>query len=454
MGAQVVSFLLNVATTIVLARMLLPEDYGLIAMVTSFTGFVLIFKDLGLSQAVIQREIITHEEVSMVFWLNIGVSVALGVLISLLGPLLVWFYGEPKLLMISFAYAFVAILGGLSVQHAALLNRQMQFKQLSQVTIIASAASLAVGLLLAYTGLGYWALVAISVVNVTLQTLLFWVYCDWRPSTYLIDHRVKSFLGFGAGVSGFNIINYFARNLDNVLIGRMLMLPITQLRDPLNAVGMPALSALTGDKWKYKHYYRQFLFLLAFFSFPLVSYLFLESHNIILMLLGENWVDASYIFQLLAITALIQPVAGTRGMVMITNGLTKRYFLWGLYNAIAVSIAFVVGILWNGIEGLAIAYALVNYLILVPSLRFCFKHTQVEVSDFFKACYQPFLCTILAALALYFAKDLFDHFHLVFKVILSGILFFSFYAFAWLPIPAFRGGLLGVVKTIKMIFNK
>lgn len=468
-AAQSISFLLNVASTILLARLLLPQDYGLIAMVTSFTGFVLIFKDLGLSQAVIQRDKLTQEEVSMVFWLNLGVSACLSVLISLLGPLLVWFYDEPKLLLISLAYASIALIGGLSVQHSALLNRQMQFKKLSQITILASAISLAVGLLLAYTDFGYWALVSINVVNVTVQTILLWLHCDWRPIWVKIDSRVKSYLDFGAGVSGFNMINYFSRNLDNVLIGRMigsnalglyakayqlLMLPITQLRDPLNAVGIPALSALIHDKWKYKHYYSQFLFLLAFFSFPLVAYLYLEAHNIILLLLGENWVEASYIFKLLAFTALIQPVASTRGMVMITNGLTKRYFLWGLYNAIAVSIAFIVGIIWNGIEGLAIAYAAVNYLILIPSLRFCFSHTQVDVFDFFKACYQPFVCTLVAGVALFLIRGYFDDFHLIIRVILTGILFFSIYTIVWLPIPLFRGGLFGVIKTVRLIFNK
>lgn len=468
-GAQIVSFLLNVGSTIFLARLLMPEDYGLLAMVTSFTGFVLIFKDLGLSQAVIQREHITHREVSMVFWLNVYVSLLLALVIAVLGPILVWFYGEQRLLPIALSFALIAIIAGLSVQHAALLNRQMMFKHISQITIAATAISLMVGLAMAYLNMGYWALVCINILNALVQTVLLWIKCDWRPSWVKITADIKAYVGFGAGISGFNMINYFSRNLDNILIGRMigsnalglyskayqlLMLPITQLRDPLNAVGIPAMSALKNDKWKYKHYYNEFLFLLAFFSFPLVVFLFLESHNLILLLLGENWVEASYIFQLLAITALIQPVASTRGMVMITSGLSKRYFFWGVYNAIAMTIAFVVGILWNGIEGLAIAYAAMNYLILIPSLKFCFNNTHIDLKDFFMACSKPFISAIIAGIALYFVRDFYQNLPLIIKIGISGLAFASMYLGMWMPLPAFRVKLFSVFKTIKMLTHK
>ncbi len=464
-GAQVVSFVLNIGSTILLARLLLPSDYGLVAMVTSFTGFVLMFKDLGLTQAVIQREKITQPEVSMVFWVNVYVSIILAILVAAMGRVLVWFYNEPKLLSITLAYAFVAIFGGISAQHSALLNRQMKFAILSRITIVASLISLLVGLLLAWYGFGFWAVVSISVVSVFVQTILLWLYCSWRPVYLSIDASIRSYITFGAGVTGFNIVNYFSRNLDNILIGKfigaaplglyskayqLLMLPISQLRDPLNAVGTPALSALIKEPEKYKNYYKEYVFLLSFFSMPIVVFLFVCSRPIIVLVLGPNWIEASSIFQLLAITALIQPIASTRGMVMLTSGLSNRYFWWGVYNAIVVIISFFIGVQW-GISGIAIAYAIANYSILLPSLQYCFKGTHIRVFDFFEAALFPFFISLIAGLAAYYVYNYTLNYSSYIQVLLPFLVFGLVYILSWGILPATRkrlSGVLGIAKTI------
>lgn len=414
-GAQVIAFALTMISTVVLARLLMPEDYGLIAMVTSITGFVLIFKDLGLAQAVIQKDKITQEEVSKVFWLNIFISITLGGIIALLAPALVYFYDEPRLYSITFAYSSVAIFGGLSVQHSALLKRQMQFRTTASITITASIISIAAGILLGFFGAGYWALVAINVSNSIASVVLLWWRCSWRPDVTKIDKSIMDYVRFGANISGFNMVNYFSRNLDNILIGKflgssalglynrayqLLMIPITQLRDPLNAVGIPAMSSLDFNGDRYRGYYKQYVFLLAFFSMPIVVFLAICAKPIILIVLGENWTEASFIFQLLAIVAFIQPAASTRGMVLISSGQSRRYLYWGLINAILVIIAFFVGINW-GINGLIIAYAVSNYTILIPSLIFCFHNTSVRLSDFLKEISAPAIFSVIGGVTTY-----------------------------------------------------
>ncbi len=467
-GAQIISFILNIGSTVLLARLLLPNDYGLVAMVTSFTGFVLMFKDLGLSQAIIQKEEVNQHEVSMVFWLNVYVSIILAILVLLMGPALVAFYKEPRLMYITAAYALVALMGGISTQHAALLNRQMKFKIISRITIVASFVSLAVGMTMAWYGMGYWALVAINVVSTFVQALLMWFMCNWRPQFLKIDKSIKAYVQFGAGVTGFNIVNYFSRNLDNILIGKyigagplglyskayqLLMLPISQLRDPLNAVGTPAMSSLLNDKEKYRKYYNEYIFLLAFFSMPIVVFLFVCSKPIILLVLGPQWVDASIIFQLLAITAFIQPIASTRGMVMLTSGQSKRFFMWGVYNAIAVVIAFFVGVNW-GINGIAIAYAIVNYVILVPSLHFCYKNTPVKVGDFFKASAPPFLFSIVAGALAWFVSLQLNDSNLYLQILLPLTVFGIVYLILWWPLSITRAKLMGIVSIAKTILQK
>lgn len=467
-GAQIVSFVLNIGSTVLLARLLLPEDYGIVAMVTSFTGFVLIFKDLGLAQAIIQKEHINQKEVSMVFWLNFSISIVLGLIVLGLGPLLVSFYKEPRLLSITFVYAAIALFGGASTQHSALLNRQMKFKELATITVIASFVSIVMGLLLAYLNFGYWAIVSINLISAFVQAVLLWVYCDWRPSFTKMDKGIKEYVHFGAGVTGFNMMNYFSRNLDNILIGKyigaqalglynkayqLLMLPISQLRDPLNAVGTPAMSSLFNQPEKYRKYYREYLFLLSFFSLPVVVFLFVCSQPIILVLLGPNWTSASSIFQLLAITALIQPIASTRGMILISSGQSKRYFMWGLWNTVSTVIAFFIGVQW-GISGIAIAYAISNYAILVPSLFYCFKNTPIQVSDFFTTSVPSFSFAVVGGVAAYFSSVYLKDYHPLLQIIIPFFLFAVLYLAGWMILPSTRKQLKSVVDLAKTILNK
>jgi len=467
-GAQLFSFTVNIVTTIFLARLLLPADYGLVAMVTAFTGFILMFKDMGMAQAIIQKDGLSQRLVSMVFWFNLYVSTLLGGLIIAMGPLLVWFYDEPLLLGITFFYSFAALFGGLSTQHSALLSRQMRFKELSEITMLASFFSLVPALWLAYAGFGYWALVAINVLNAGITAGLLWYKCDWRPSLTKIDSSIKSFVGFGAGISGFNMVNYFSRNLDNILIGRfigsdalglyqkayqILMLPITQIRDPLNSVGIPALSSLQNQPEKYRNYYREYLFLLSFFSMPIVVFLFFTSEHIILFLLGENWMAAAPIFQLLAITAFIQPVASTRGMVMISCGKSTRYFYWGLWNALFVVAAFTFGIQW-GVTGLVIAYTAVNYLILVPSLYYCYRYTPVKVSDFFRTTAAPALISILAGLGVLLVLSLVQQLPLWQIISISTITYGLLYIALWVVLPSQRALFITLISLVKSLTRK
>ncbi|MFW5701078.1 MAG: lipopolysaccharide biosynthesis protein, partial [Cyclobacteriaceae bacterium] len=357
-GAQFISFLISTGSTVILARLLDPNDYGLIAMITSITGFILIFKDFGLSSAVVQHPDIDHAKASLIFWLNLIIGAVLGILVIAIGPLAADFFDEPRLVKISYFFSLSAFISSASGLHYAILKRQMLFLPLSYIHIIASFSGVAVGILMAYFGLGYWALVAIHVLSPFVSFILVLLICRWRPSKISFKTNIKPFVNFGIGMTGFDLINYFSRNMDNILIGRflgaavlglyskayqLLMLPIVQLRNPLNSVGISALSSLQSDKIKFRQYYKKFVFILAFFSFPLVVYMGLFAKPLILVVLGDKWIDSAPIFQVLSIAAFIQPVASTRGLVLISLGKTKKYFIWGLANAIFVTGGFLIG---------------------------------------------------------------------------------------------------------------
>jgi O-antigen/teichoic acid export membrane protein len=411
MTAQGVRLFLQMGSTVVLARLLTPQDYGLIAMVTAVTGFVIMFKDMGLSTATIQRAEINHDQISTLFWINVLLSFGVMLVTAALAPAIAWFYGEPRLTWITLALAGAFIFGGFTVQHQALLRRQMRFGSLALIQIISLVVGIVTAIIAAFCGAEYWALVLMQLATAIANVLGVWIICDWRPGLPVRRSGVRKMLAFGGNMTGFNIINYFARNADNVLIGKFLgtqalglyakayslfTMPIEQIRTPLNHVAMPVLCSLQNQPERYVRYYQRLIDIMASLTIPLTLYCVIEAPFLIQTLLGQQWLAAVPVFQILAIAALIQPIAGTRGLVLISHGFSKRYFYLGLFNAIIVIASFVAGLPF-GIEGVAAAYAIANYVILIPTLFYCFQKTPVTVSLFFRALTWPLLTSIVTA---------------------------------------------------------
>jgi len=408
MTAQVAKFLLQTGSTVILARLLTPQDYGLVAMVTAITGFVALFKDMGLSFATIQKHEINHAQVSTLFWINVAVSIALALVLAAIAPIISWFYSEPKLIYITLALAGTFIFSGLTVQHQALLRRQMRFVTLAMIEIGSVAIGVITGIVLAWHGAGYWALVGLSAAMALSNVVLVWIFCEWCPGLPVRGAGVRSMLAFGSHLTGFDTVNYFARTLDQILLGRfwganvlglysraysIMMLPIIQVRGPLNAVAIPALSHIQDDPIRYKKYYIKLVTLIAFITMPLMVFLFFCAVRVIHLLLGDQWSGVVNIFKILCVTAFIQPVGTTWGIVLISLGQSKRYLTWGIVNSIFVVISFVLGLPWGAI-GVAATYTIASYVMLVPTLWYCFRRTPVSITDFFSAISRPLVASL------------------------------------------------------------
>ena len=286
---QAVWFVIHTASTVVLARLLSPEDYGLVAMVTAVTGFIMIFKDLGLSTATVQKAQTNHQQISTLFWINVAISTVAMFVTAALAPAIAWFYKEPRLIWIGLALSTSFLFVGLSVQHQALLRRQMRFTAIVTRDIAATLIGTVLGIVLAWRGAVYWSLVAMQVGAAASGTIMLWLVCKWRPGWPVRRAGVRSMLHFGLNITGFQIVNYFARNADKILLGRfhgpfvtglysraysLFMLPISQIRAPLTAVAVPALSHLQNEPARYARYYYKLTFILAFVTMPLAGFLF------------------------------------------------------------------------------------------------------------------------------------------------------------------------------------
>ena len=392
-------FVIQIASTMVLARLLVPADFGLIAMVTALTGFAVLFKDLGLSMATVQKAEITHEQISMLFWINVAVSALITLAISALAPLMAWFYGEPRLILITISISLIFLFGGVTVQHQALLQRQMRFTALAVIQVVSISAGVIVGIVSAILGAGYWALVMKQATSDLSIAFGVWLVCSWRPGLPVRNTGVKSMLVFGGYITSFNIVNYFARNADNILIGRvwgagplgfyskayaLLVLPLTQINQPLASVAVPALSRLRDDPLKYSSYYLRVISLISLVSTPLVGFLIVCSSDLILLILGSQWAAASNIFKILGFSALIQPLYYTQGWLHISAGRSDRYLRWGLFSSFVIVIAFIVGLPYGPL-GVAVAYTLATWAIIFPCMWYAGRSAGIQVNDIFGA---------------------------------------------------------------------
>ena len=403
LGGQLTLFSIQMISTMVLARLLTPADYGLVSMVAVVVGFAALFKSFGLSEATVQRGAISHEQISALFWVNLGVSLALTVCMLAASPLVAAFYHQPELTAVTAALSASLLLNGVTVQHAALLQRHMRFGALAVLQVLSQAVVTGVSIALALAGFRYWALVGGTLAGAGASMVGTFYLCPWMPGRFRKGVGALGMVRFGANVTGFEFANYFSRSLDNILIGRFIgaaelgyyakayqlfMLPITQIRVPVIQVALPVLSSLRTDPQRFNRYYERLTAILSMLIVPLTCLLFLEADFVVRLMLGAQWSGTVPLFRILAVAGLVQGVASTRGVVMLSHGYSSRYLRWGVANSVIMSTAFVVGLPY-GAAGVAGAYTIANYAVLVPSLFYCFHGTPARVATFFRTMLAP-----------------------------------------------------------------
>lgn len=414
MGAEAVEFFLRLASIIVLARLLAPEHFGLIAMVTAITSIADRFKDLGLSIATVQRAEITHEQVSTLFWVNGAFGVAVTMVVAALAWPIARFYVDDRLVLITAAIGSSFLWSGLAVQHQALLRRRMQFGRIALVQIASSSASIVVALVLALADFGYWALVAREVSRGVFLAFGSWLAMPWLPGPPRRGTGVRSMLAFGGDVTAFNLIAFLAGSLDQILIGKLfgpaplglyrqginlVLSPMTQLTHPVNSVAESVLSRLQPQPDKFRRYYGRILGLLATATMPLAVFLAVFAEQLVVVALGTDWLGATPFFQLLAIAAFLRPPMGTLGSLMVSCGFSRRYLWWGLSGSGVIVASLALGSFWGPI-GIAYAHVAWTVLWLVPGVYWGLHATPVRARDFAGALFRPTVASLVLAVVL------------------------------------------------------
>jgi len=430
---QGAKFFLQLGSTMVLARILTPQDFGLIAMVAAVTGFIMVFKDLGLSVATMRKAKINHGQISTLFWINVAISSALMLLTMALAPAVVWFYKEPRLVWITVALASAFIFGGLTVQHQALLRRQMRFVALATIDISSMAAGVATGIICGLAGLGYWSLVLMQLVTAITMAAGVWTASKWRPGPPVRRSGVREMLAFGGYLTGFSVVNYFARNLDKVLLGRswgsqsvgmytraysLLLLPISQITAPITAVAVPTLSRLQDEPERFRSFYLKAIKLIAYITMPLVVAMAALSTEIVGLVLGSQWLDAGPIFMVLAVAAIWQPVGATVGWIYVSLGQTRRMFAWVCIAIPLRVVLLLIGLQWGAL-GVAAGYSIATLILFYPAFSFALKRSPVRAGDVFSCISHPLALSIIMGLAMTVARGYLIEFGLIWTVVAS-----------------------------------
>jgi O-antigen/teichoic acid export membrane protein len=375
-AARLLGQLLQLAATVILARLLSPKEYGLLGMVLVFTGFASFVADMGLGASIIQRSTVTERHLNSVFWLNVATGIALTTAFALAAPLIARFYQEPQLRLLTVAIALSFFLGSLNVVQVALLDKVLNFRTKFWIETVSSVISGAVAVVLAFSGAGVWALVGQTLTQAAVRVLMMWSQSSWRPAWSFDFAAIRELMRFSGHLVGFGVVIYWSQNVDKLVIGRwigsaalgiysladkLMRLPMASVTDVTTSVMFPALSSIQDDIESVRRAYLRATRMIALITFPAMVALGVLAEPAILVVYGAKWRGSIVILQLLCFAGLAQSATNTAGWIFMSQGRTDVLFRLGIYTTTVRAIGVLIGSHW-GLMGVAWAYVLGGYL--------------------------------------------------------------------------------------------
>jgi PST family polysaccharide transporter len=404
---------LQFVAMVAMARLVMPNEFGVFGVATAITGFGLLFKD-GLAVGTVQRESLTQAQCSGLFWFNIVVGTMLTLVTCLAAPLVASFYRQDVLAPLLVAMAVNYLFSYASSQHVAVLKRQMRFGTLAIIDQIAMLLSVIIGIVLALNGCGVWSLAAVQIGLSVFVAIGAWLACDWRPSWYQPNCGLRALLHYGKDVAVSDATTYTMKNVDNLLIGwacgaaalgfydrayTLTMIPLAQILTPLGSLGLTALSRLQKDRERYRDYAVNIIAISCGIGMPISIFLGVGAHDLIGCVLGRRWLDSVPIMQALAPGAVADAFIMGISNIMLSSGKTKEFLIYRLSTTSLAILAFFVGVFWGPI-GVAVAVSLsrIVAVFIVLWLHLADAQAPVRFEHIRKAASAPFVAAVTAGL--------------------------------------------------------
>lgn len=395
MVGQVIRILMQVTSVAVLARLLTPVDYGLVATVLVVVGVGEIFRDFGLSTAAIQAERLDRHQQESLFWLNVGIGVGLGCLAFLAAPLVADGFGQPTLEPITRILSLTFVINGMTAQYRADLNRRMKFGSLVIADVVAQASAVVMAIIWAAHGGGYWSLVAQQLTQVTVALVLLVLFARWLPGRPRRGAQIMPMVRFGRNLMATQLLGYANNNVDTLTIAlrfgpaplgiysrgfQLLMSPLNQLRAPTTTVALPVLSRLRNDVVRAGEYIRRGQLALGYTLVAGLAFAGGASVPLVKVALGDRWSEVAVIFGVLAIGGAFQTLSYVGNWVYLSRGLTASLFRYTVISLSIKIVAILIGSHW-GIVGVAIGYAIAPGIAWPLSLWWLARLTPLPLRD-------------------------------------------------------------------------
>lgn len=419
-AAQIGRAIIQIVTTYCLARLLSPDDFGIIAIGYSVLAFILLFTELGLSTVAIQSRTLNQDTASAMLAINLGITLAAVSFAALSAPVTVWIFKDERLASVIVWLAVSAPISALGSQHTALMMRNMQWMKLQIISLAAMAAGSAVAVLTAWLlHIGYWALIVQSMASAVMSAILAWVACPWRPSPVRDWSGAKSALRFSLHLTGVTMMSFVHRQMDNMLIGwrwgpaelgyysrayTLLMLPLNLVTGPLSSAIIPAMSRLQDDPPKWRTAYLDALTVVTIIAGAITALLFGAAPLLIDVVFGPGWDEAEKIFSFLVLVMISATPMNTIVWIYVSMGRTRRMLHWSLMAAPFYVLSFVIGLPYGAV-GVAAAYSIAQMLAFMPALWMATRTTNISMRDVLSICLPIIVSTILIGGGLRYVVD-------------------------------------------------
>ncbi|MGA2556778.1 MAG: lipopolysaccharide biosynthesis protein [Verrucomicrobiota bacterium] len=407
-------FVLRLGSGAILARLILPEHFGLVMMVLAFTGVADHLRELGLSFATIQERGITHGQVTNLFWINTLAGLGIAGVICGCSPLISAYYRDSRLIAITCLLATNYFFGGLTVQHEALLTRQLKLGHTAIVRLLASVVSTLFAVVLAFKGFGCWALVWREVSRSILAAAGMWLCFPWIPGLPSRKANVRRLLGFGTNLTLANVLATLSEGVDRLIIGRvwgaapigiyrqafqLIAVPTDQVPTMIYCTVQPGLCALQADASRFQRYYQRGLAAVCIIVMPISLFVALYSTEVTRVMLGPRWAASAPILMILSFGTLIKQPITSAAWVLISCGRAKTYLALTMAQNVTVILFMLVGVRW-GINGVAVAYVAATYFLIWPKLHYSLKGSPISMRAFLTPLLRPAVASAVMALAL------------------------------------------------------
>ena len=388
---------------LLLARLLTPETFGLIALANVFLAFMQIFLEQGFAKALIQRENLEPEHLDAAFWSQVGCGVLLTAISFFSAGLVANFFDQPKLIPILQCLSSIFIVNSLSQVHNALLTRKFAFKIIAMRSLFATVISGIIGISMAFAGYGVWSLVVLNITAELVSLIVMWSAVEWRPQFRFSRSHFQDLFSFGMYILGFKFIKFFDKRSDNLLIGyflgevalgyyaiayRILEVMTQLLVDTINKVALPTFSRLQTEPERLRQLFYKTTQFTSLIAFPTYLGMTVFAPELIVSLFGEQWIPATGIMQILALEGIVLSLSQFHKSVFVSMGKPSWNMKVILLNATANLIACLIAVRWGTIA-VATAYIISSYLIFPVSQWAVNKLIKVELMTYLRQFITP-----------------------------------------------------------------